>query len=86
MDILENPEFEVLPTHFAPWTNRVPDHEPWPRVMKIDSGDPQNQKSERPDYNVDWTDQYDKNNTSARRHIGIVEGEDEIKRGDFWRR
>jgi hypothetical protein len=86
MDILENPEFEVLPPHFAPWTNRVPDHEPWPRVMKIDSGDPQNQKSERPDYNVDWTDQYDKNNTSARRHIGIVEGEDEIKRGDFWRR
>lgn len=74
-------------TFIAPWTNRKPQHEPWPRVMMIDSDDPVNEMSDGPSNNVDWVDQYD-NVTSpeGREPIGKTEGNDTLDRGQFWRR
>jgi hypothetical protein len=84
---LENPSFDVDITQISPWTNRVPEHEPWPRVMKIDGGDSVDTKSDRPDYNIDWVDQYtDGGDKKSSEPIGQIEGSDEIKRGVFWRR
>lgn len=77
-------------TEIAPWTNRVPDHEPWPRVMKQDKGegDPTNNEiNDGYKNNVDWIDQYD-NVTSpeGRQPIGVVEGDHLNERGPLWRR
>lgn len=84
---LDDPSFEVDVTQIAPWTNRVPDHEPWPRVMKIDGGDSTDTQSDRPDYNIDWVDQYtDGGDMASSEPIGQVEGTDKIERGVFWRR
>jgi hypothetical protein len=81
------PSFDVNETEITPWTNRVPDHEPWPRVMKIDKGDPVNRTSNRPEYNVDWIDQYtDDGSSEGSKPIGVYEGDEKIERGDFWRR
>lgn len=69
----------------ALWTNRVPMHEPWPRVMKVD--ETINEKSDEPNKNVRHTDQYD-NVTSpdGLKPIGKTEGTTDIPRGKFWRR
>lgn len=72
----------------SPWTNRVPEHEPWPRVMKQDKGNnPQNKENSGYKNNVDWIDQYD-NETSPEglKPIGKVEGDETIERGPLWRR
>jgi Membrane proteins related to metalloendopeptidases len=66
---------------FALWTNRVPQHEPWPRVMMGDTLHI-NAPSEECDRNTRHNPQYDENH----KDVGRVEGEDEIKRGPFWRR
>lgn len=75
-------------SEIAPWTNRVPEHEPWPRVMKQDKGNnPQNEENDGYKNNVDWIDQYD-NETSREglEFIGKVEGDETIDRGPLWRR
>lgn len=78
---------EVSGTEISPWTNRVPDHEPWPRVMKQDSGHEQNTKNNGYLDNVDWIDQYDNvTNPNGLKPIGKVEGDEEIERGILWRR
>lgn len=69
------------------WTNRVPQHEPWPRVMKQDSDDPINAMNSGYKNNVDWIDQYDNVTSPAGlQPIGRVEGDQTIERGTFWRR
>lgn len=69
----------------ALWTNRVPQHEPWPRVMKVD--ETINKQSDEINKNVRHTDQYD-NTTSpdGLQPIGRVEGTETIDRGPLWRR
>jgi hypothetical protein len=71
----------------TPWTNRVPEHESWPRVLKQDSDDDINKKNDGYKNNIDWIDQFD-NETSpeGREDIGIIEGKEKIERGQFWRR
>jgi hypothetical protein len=84
---LNNPNFTVEDTEIAPWPNRVPEHEPWPRVLKIDSGDTVNDKSsDGYKDNVAWVDQFNNEGKAGRKYIGIMEGDDEIERGEFWRR
>lgn len=78
---------QVSLTEIALWPNRVPEHEPWPRVMKQDSDDPVNEQNDGYLNNVDSIDQYD-NVTSpeGREPIGQVEGDETIERNQFWRR
>lgn len=69
------------------WTNRVPQHEPWPRVMMQDGDDPINSPNNGYLNNIDWIHQFD--NTSSplgMEPIGKVEGDVTISRGMFWRR
>lgn len=70
----------------ALWTNRVPEHEPWPRVLKGDTEN-KNEKTDEYKKNVHHHDQYD-NETSpkGREPIGKVEGDEVIKRGPLWLR
>lgn len=74
-------------TEIAIWPNRVPEHEPWARVVKQDSDDPLNKENDGYLNNVDSIDQYD-NVTSpkGRKPIGKVEGDENIERNQFWRR
>lgn len=74
-------------TEISPWTNRVPMHEPWPRVLKKDKGDtPENSKTDGYKNNVDWVDQYTNEGKEGREPIGVVEGDQENERGPLWRR
>mgnify|MGYP005841385397 FL=1 len=78
---------KVSLTEISPWTNRVPMHEPWPRVLKIDEEDEQNTKNDGYKNNVDWIDQYnDDGSEEGSKPIGVVEGDQENDRGRFWRR
>jgi hypothetical protein len=71
----------------ALWTNRVPDHEPWPRVMKGDTNPPPNSKNEEYKKNVHHFDQYDNQSSpEGLKPIGRVEGDEDIDRGPLWRR
>jgi len=81
-----NPEVEEDETQISPWTNRVPEHEPWPRVLMQDSNDTVNSLNSGYLNNVDWIKQYDNVGTNGRESIGKVEGTDTITRGPFWRR
>lgn len=74
-------------TQISIWTNRVPQHEPWPRVMMQDSSAPVNSTNQSYKNNVAWTPQFD-NNTSPNgmEPIGRIEGDATIPRGMFWRR
>lgn len=88
-DIIEDLIVEVPPseTEFAIWPNRVPEHEPWPRVMKQDSDDEINEENEGYLNNVDSIDQYDNvTDPEGREPIGQVEGDETIERNQFWRR
>jgi len=74
-------------TQIAPWTNRVPEHEPWPRVLKQDKDDPVNQSNSGYKNNVAWIDQFDNGGaTNSREPIGKTEGDETVTRGPFWRR
>lgn len=78
-------------TEISPWTNRVPMHEPWPRVLKIDEGDKddgkQNEENDGYKNNVDWLDQYtNEGDQKSTKPIGVVEGDETNDRGPFWRR
>lgn len=71
----------------ALWTNRVPQHEPWPRTLKIDDSSVQNIKNDDYKKNVGHKDQYDNTTRPAgRQPIGMVEGDEDITRNDLWRR
>lgn len=71
----------------ALWTNRVPDHEPWPRVMKGNTAPPPNSKNDEYKKNTKHNDQYDNvTDPSGRQPIGKVEGDEDIPRGPLWRR
>jgi hypothetical protein len=83
-EMLSNPNVIVDETEIAPWTNRVPDHEPWPRVMKLD--ETVNKSDDGHKNNVRWKDQFDNTSDKGRKNIGIIEGDEETTRGDFWRR
>lgn len=74
-------------TEISPWPNRVPEHEPWPRVMKQDSRVEVNTENDSYKNNVDSIDQFD-NETSPEglKDIGRVEGDETIERGILWRR
>lgn len=82
------PSFTFTPdlAEIAPWTNRVPDHEPWPRVLKQDSDDTVNEKNDGYKNNVDWINQFDDETDEGAEQIGVIEGDEEIDRGMFWRR
>lgn len=70
----------------ALWTNRVPMHEPWPRVLKVDTS---NLNSQTDEYkkNIHHNDQYDNtSNPNGIQPIGKVEGNETIPRNQFWRR
>ena len=70
----------------ALWTNRVPMHEPWPRVLKGDTP-AMNDPSDEYKKNVHHEDQFDnQTNSDGLLPIGRVEGDEEIERKDFWRR
>lgn len=78
---------ELSLAEISPWTNRVPQHEPWPRVMKQDNGDEVNEENEGYKNNVDWIDQYDNESSpEGLQPIGRIEGDEEIERGPLWRR
>lgn len=69
----------------ALWTNRVPDKEPWPRVLM---GDTPSANGPNDEYtkNVHHEPQYNNVGESGRKDIGIVEGDETIPRGELWRR
>lgn len=69
----------------AVWTNRVPKHEPWPRVMMVD--ETTNAPSPDVEYNVNHKPQYDDDGSKdTSGQIGRVDGLDKYDRGEFWRR
>lgn len=71
----------------ALWTNRIPQHEPWPRVMKGDTSPPPNSMNDEYTKNVHHIDQYDNVTSPAGlQPIGRVEGDETIERGELWRR
>ena len=69
----------------APWTNRVPGHEPWPRTMM---GDTVGANAANPEcnYNTSHNPQFVDDGGKASESINRVEGTDTITRGQFWRR
>jgi hypothetical protein len=79
-----NPDTELA--EIAPWTNRVPQHEPWPRVVMQDSDDSVNAENDGYLNNVDWIEQFDDEGQAGREDVGVVEGDETIERGQFWRR
>lgn len=73
-------------TEISPWTNRVPEHEPWPRVMK-QNDEEQNEMNDEYKRNTRHIDQFDNESSpEGRQPIGRVEGDEEIERGPLWRR
>jgi len=68
----------------APWTNRVPQHEPWPRtLMGNNSSNSPNNESQ---YNTSHVPQFVDDGGEGSHSINRVEGTDVIQRGQFWRR
>lgn len=69
----------------APWTNRVPEHEPWPRVME---GNTKGINSPSDEYkrNTHHRDQYVDDGDTASKQIGVVEGDHKNDRNPLWRR
>ena len=65
----------------ALWTNRVPQHEPWPRTMMVDT-DQINTATDEHNRNTRHKPQYSEDH----RDVGRVEGDEINERGPFWRR
>lgn len=80
------PNPDTIVAEITPWTNRVPQHEPWPRVLMQDSDDPTNAENNGYVNNVDWVEQYTNVGQAGREPIGRTEGDETITRGRFWRR
>lgn len=68
----------------APWTNRVPSHEPWARTMMGDTTT--NGVSDQCEYNTSHSPQFVDDGGNASYDIGRVEGEVTTERGPYWRR
>lgn len=66
---------------YACWTNRVPQHEPWPRTMMVDK-EFINAPTDEIEHNINHNPQY----APDHKDVGRVEGEERIPRGPFWRR
>ncbi len=76
---------QVSGSGLAVWSNRVPSHEPWPRVLLSD--ETTNQPTDRVNYNVNHEPQIaDDGTEDTSGKIGKLEGEDTIARNKFWRR
>jgi hypothetical protein len=71
-------------TDAAPWTNRTPEHEPWPRVVKCDT--PNGGANDQVNRNTSHIDQFIDDGGQQSASIGRIEGIDMIPRGPFWRR
>lgn len=70
---------------FAPWPNRRPDHEPWPRQLLVDQT--VNQETDSYNRNVNQNPQYsDDGREDTSGNIGKVDGNVVYDRGPFWRR
>jgi hypothetical protein len=68
----------------APMTNRVPQHEPWPRGLMGNSTT--NGPSDQSEYNTGHEPQFTDDGGTGSHSINRVEGEDTLDRGQFWRR
>lgn len=72
-------------TSLAVWTNRMPMHEPWARMLLVDKTT--NSETLNIEYNVNHVPQIDDDGTE--KHSGLIgrlEGDQTIERGVFWRR
>lgn len=69
----------------AVWTNRVPQHEPWPRMMMVDTKHI-NAPTDEHEQNVNHNPQFDNDNYEAANNINRVFGDEVVERGPFWRR
>lgn len=69
----------------APWTNRVPEHEPWARTMMGNTPNA-NSANDECDYTTNHNPQFVDDDGEASYNIGRVEGTDTFERGEFWRR
>ena len=79
-------ESQVSEAEQALWTNRVPQHEPWPRTLMGDSVAP-NQKNTESQYNTSHNPQFvDDNGGYGSLNINRSEGEETIERNELWRR
>lgn len=82
---IQNPLISA--TEISLWTNRVPQHEPWPRTLMQSSNIPQNQSNIGYKNNVQWEPQFDNVTSPAGMEpIGKIDGDQTIIRGMFWRR
>lgn len=70
---------------FALWTNRVPQHEPWPRTLMVDTPN-LNKETNEHEYNINHNPQFNDDSPVGSKKINRVEGEEVIPRGKFWRR
>jgi hypothetical protein len=68
----------------APWTNRVPSHEPWPRTLMCNTTT--NAPTDQPEYNTAHEPQFVDDGGQASQSINRVEGEQTITRNQYWRR
>jgi hypothetical protein len=69
----------------APWTNRVPEHEPWPRTMKVNTNHI-NTETDEYKRNTHHNDQFSDTGGKDSKDIGVVEGDYINERNDLWRR
>jgi hypothetical protein len=69
----------------AVWTNRVPQHEPWPRTLMGNNKD-LNMPSDEHEYNTKHEPQLTDSSDAGSKLIGRLEGEIVIERGPLWRR
>ena len=70
---------------YALWTNRVPQKEPWNRVMMVDTENI-NAPTNEVDTNVNHNPQFTEDNDYGRMLIGTYDGDIKYTRGPFWRR
>lgn len=76
---------QVSRTSLAVWTNRMPMHEPWPRVLLVD--ETTNEPTDSYRFNVNHRPQIDDAGTKETSgKIGRLEGDEIIERNPFWRR
>lgn len=69
----------------APWTNRVPEHEPWPRQLSIDTKHI-NDATDEYKRNVRHNQQHDPDSPAGKKKISKLDGDFNIVRGKYWRR
>jgi hypothetical protein len=72
-------------TSLAVWTNRMPLHEPWTRVLLVDATT--NGPTDSYNFNVNHKPQFiDEGTKETSGEIGRLEGDEIIERNPFWRR